>query len=74
MQVRKTGSKAFVQRVRLNAKYIDIGLGGYSRTTLAKAHKMVAENRIQAAKWEDPKMKKPLVIPTFVKVQRNSLV
>ncbi len=75
LHVRNTGSKAFVQRVRLNGKYIDIGLGGYPTTTLAEARKMAAENRIQAAKGEDPRMKKAklLVIPTFVKVAEEFL-
>ena len=28
LHARKSGSKAFVQRLHLNGKYIDIGLGG----------------------------------------------
>lgn len=35
--VRKSGSKAFVQRLRFNNKYIDIGLGGYPTISLAEA-------------------------------------
>ena len=50
LHVRTTGSKAFVQRLRLNGKYIDIGLGGYPATSLAEARRIAAENKILATK------------------------
>ena len=45
LHVRKSGSKAFVQRLRLNGKYIDIGLGGYPATSLAKPEELLQRIR-----------------------------
>ena len=54
LHVLKSGSKAFVQRLRLNGKYIDIGLGGYPATSLAEARRIATENKILATKGIDP--------------------
>jgi len=45
LHVRTTGSKAFVQRLRLIGKYIDIGLGGYPATSLAKPEELLQRIR-----------------------------
>ena len=75
LHVRTTGSKAFVQRLRLNGKYIDIGLGGYPTTSLAEARRIAAENKILATKGIDPRSAKtqPAVIPSFKTVSEEFL-
>lgn len=73
--VRKSGSKAFVQRLRFNNKYIDIGLGGYPTISLAEARRMATENKILSAKGIDPRTTKtqPLVVPSFETVAQEYL-
>ena len=72
LHVRPTGSKAFVQRLRLNGKYIDIGLGGYPKTSLAEARRLAAENKILATKGIDPRLpNQPAVIPHSRQFPRN---
>ena len=75
LHVRTTGSKAFVQRLRLNGKYIDIGLGGYPATSLAEARRIAAENKILATRGIDPRSAKtqPAVIPSFKTVSEEFL-
>ena len=75
LHVRTTGSKAFVQRLRLNGKYIDIGLGGYPTTSLAEARRIAAENKILATRGIDPRSAKtqPAVIPSFKTVSEEFL-
>ena len=75
LHVRKSDSKAFVQHLHLNGKYIDIGLGGYPATSLAKARRLAAENKILAKKGIDPRSIKtqPAVIPSFKTVSEEFL-
>ena len=75
LHVRKSRSKAFVQRLRLNGKYIDIGLGGYPATSLAEARRLAAENKILTTKGIDPRSvkTKPAVIPSFKTVSQEFL-
>ena len=75
LHVRKSRSKAFVQRLRLNGKYIDIGLGGYPATSLAEARKLAAENKILATRGIDPRAAKakPVIIPSFKTVSAEFL-
>jgi hypothetical protein len=45
LHVRKTGSKAWVQRTRLKGKYIDIGIGGYPTIKLVEARRIATNNK-----------------------------
>ena len=49
LHVRKAGSKAWVQRVRLHGKYVDLGLGSYPAVSLGSARKIAFENKSLAA-------------------------
>ena len=47
IHVRETGSKAWVQRTRLNNKYIDIGIGGYPKIKLSEARQIAFNNKLK---------------------------
>ena len=64
--VRPTGSKAWVQRVVVNGRRRDIGLGGYPTVTLATARERAAANRVAIADGQDPAAdKRKRTTPTF---------
>ena len=64
--VRPEGSKAWIQRIVIDGRRRDIGLGGYPDVSLARAHEKARENRSAVADGRDPQAEKrqPLV-PTF---------
>ena len=64
--VRPSGSKAWIQRIVIDGRRRDIGLGGYPDVSLARAHEKARENRSAVADGRDPQAEKrqPLV-PTF---------
>jgi integrase len=68
--VRDSGSKAWVQRLRLNGKYVDLGLGNYPAISLSNARKIALENKSLAAEGKDPRLvkAKPKKVPTFNEV------
>ena len=68
--VRKSGSKGWVQRIRVHGKYVDIGLGGYPAVSLGSARKIAFENKSLAAEGEDPRLvkAKPQKVLTFSEV------
>ncbi len=64
--VRKSGRKSWVQRVKIDGRQRDIGIGGYPDVTLAKARERVAHNRVAIAEGQDPAIeKRKLSVPTF---------
>lgn len=67
LHVRESGSKAWVQRIRLNGKYVDMGLGSYPAISLSKARKIASDNKTLALEGKDPRLvnAKPKSIPTF---------
>ena len=68
--VRTSGSKSWVQRVRLHGKYVDIGLGGYPAVSLSNARKIALENQSLLAEGKDPRLVrvKAQKVPTFAEV------
>lgn len=66
MNVAPGGSKSWIQRVTINGKRRDIGLGGFPLTTLAEARDLAFENRRLARRGDDPlaARRRPKV-PTF---------
>ena len=68
--VRKSGSKGWVQRIRVHGKYVDIGLGGYPAVSLGSARKIAFENKSLAAEGKDPRLvkAKPQKVLTFSEV------
>lgn len=70
LHVRASGSKAWVQRVRLHGKYVDIGLGGYPAVSLSNARKIALENQSLLSEGKDPRLvkAKSKKVPTFTEV------
>lgn len=70
LHVRESGSKAWVQRVRLHGKYVDIGLGGYPAVSLSNARKIALENQSLLAEGKDPRLvkAKSKKVPTFTEL------
>ena len=54
LNVAPGGSKSWIQRLTINGKRHDIGLGGYSLVTLAEAREQAFENRRLARRRGDP--------------------
>ena len=70
LHVRKTGSKAWVQRTRLKGKYIDIGIGGYPTIKLVEARRIATNNKTMIEQEIDPRIKiqLPKESPTFMEM------
>ena len=66
MNVAPGGSKSWIQRLTIDGKRRDIGLGGFPLTTLAEARDLAFENRRLARRGDDPlaARRRPKV-PTF---------
>ena len=50
----KTGKKSWVQRITIDGRRRDVGLGGYPAVSLAQARKRAADNRAAIADGRDP--------------------
>ena len=60
------GSKSWIQRLAINGRRHDIGLGGYPLTSLAEARDKAFANRKLAREGGDPlKAKRKAQVPTF---------
>lgn len=70
IHVRKSGSKAWVQRIRIGGKYVDLGLGNYPAISLKQARETALENKALANEGKDPRLAKAKqqAIPTFAEV------
>lgn len=66
LYIGKTGRKSWVQRITIDGRRRDIGLGGYPAVSLAQARKRSADNRAVVADGKDPvsDKRKPRM-PTF---------
>ena len=54
LYVTKSGSKSWIQRIVVNGRRRDIGLGGYPTIGLAEARTRAAANRVVVAEARDP--------------------
>ena len=52
--ISKAGSKSWVQRITIDGRRRDIGLGGYPTVSLAQARKRASDNRAAIADGKDP--------------------
>ena len=70
IHVRKSGSKNWSQRLRINGKQIELGLGSYPTVSLTEARSLAAKNKALAAQGINPKThkEKPTIIPTFAEI------
>ena len=66
LQVTKTGGKSWIQRLTINGKRRDIGLGPVDRVGLAQARQIATDNRAVARAGGDPVAKpEERHVPTF---------
>ena len=72
--VRPSGSKAWVQRIAINGKRRDMGLGGFPVISLAAARERAAKNKTAVANGHDPQAEQRELrsLPTFGRPQRSS--
>ena len=66
LRIAPGGSKSWVQRLTIDRKRHDIGLGGYPQVSLAQARKLAFQNRELAWAGGDPlALKRKSKLPTF---------
>ena len=63
--VKPSGTRSWVQRLMIQGKRRDMGLGAYPLVTLKEAREIALENRRKARRGEDPRQPKSTGIPTF---------
>ena len=73
--VRKNGAKSWVQRLRVQGKYVDLGLGNYPRIKLAVARKLASDNKLSASEGKSPKQVRRVETstPTFSELANKLL-
>ena len=72
LYISKGGSKSWVQRITIDGRRRDIGLGGYPSVSLARAREKAAANRTAVADGHDPVAKKHTpATPTFREAARK---
>jgi len=74
MVVTKTGSKQWVQRIMVNGRRRDIGLGGYTVVSLSEARAKAIEMKKSAREGQDPiavRNEARRIIPTFEEAARE---
>lgn len=66
LKVARGGSKSWIQRLSVDGKRRDIGLGGWPTVSLAKARERAFSNRVAVSEGRDPLAEKRLAsVPTF---------
>lgn len=58
LQVAKGGSKSWIQRIMVNGKRKNIGLGGFQVISISKARELSLKTRLEVAEGNDPTAKK----------------
>ena len=70
LNVKPSGSRQWIQRIVIQGKRVDIGLGGFPLVTLAEAREQAFQNRRIARAGGDPRVKQS-VAPTFADATRK---
>ena len=66
LYISKAGRKSWVQRITIDGRRRDIGLGGFPSVSLAHARERAADNRVAVAEGRDPlSEKRSPATPTF---------
>ena len=72
LYVKPSGRKSWVQRLTINGRVHDIGLGGYPLVSLAEARQVAFENRRLARAGGDPlTLNRIAAVPTFEEAART---
>ncbi len=73
LNVSKSGAKSWIQRLTINGRRHDIGLGGWPVVSLAKARKRAFDNRVAIDEGRDPLAeKRKAKMPTFHEAARRT--
>ena len=73
LNVTASGSKSWVQRIVIDGRRRDIGLGGYPAVSLGEARSLAVGNRTAIARGQDPLVeKRRSAIPTFREAARKT--
>lgn len=70
LNVKPSGSRQWIQRIVIQGKRVDIGLGGFPLVTLAEAREQAFQNRRIARAGGDPRAKQS-VAPAFADATRK---
>ena len=71
--VKPTGAKSWVQRLTIEARRVDRGLGGYPAYTLTEARTMAAENMRTVRRGGDPWSDRRPKAPTFAEAMERAI-
>ena len=63
--VQASGTRSWIQRIVIQGKRRDMGLGGYPMVSLSEAREKALANRKRARNGEDPRFKPATAVPTF---------
>ncbi len=76
LEIAKGGSKSWVQRITVDGRRRDIGLGGFPAVSLAMARQRAAGNRTAVADGRDPlaERRKSKGVPSFQEVSESYLL
>ena len=58
LHVRKSGAKAWEQRIRIHGRQIELGLGRFESLSLTEARKIASNNKLLASKGLDPRLER----------------
>ena len=70
LYIAPSGSKSWVQRIVVNGRRRDIGLGGYPTVGLAEARTQAASNRVVVSEGRDPVAEKRRPAEAHLQVSR----
>ena len=74
LRVAPSGSKSWIQRITINGRRRDVGLGGWPVVSLAKARHRAFANRVAVADGRDPLAEKRRAsVPTFRQAAEHTL-
>ena len=65
LRVEKSGSRRWVQRLRINKKRVEVGLGSFRFVSLAEAREKAFENAKVAKSGSDPRSGRNKTVPAF---------
>lgn len=73
LNIAKGGTKSWIQRIAIDGRRHDIGLGGWPVVSLALARRLAAQNRTAVAEGRDPLAeKRRAAVPTFSQAARKT--
>ena len=76
LEIPKGGTKSWIQRITIDGRRRDIGLGGFPTVSLAMARQRAASNRTAVADGRDPvaERRKSKRVPSFQEVSESYLL